>query len=119
MARPEVFIAIHPAAPPKPAEGIACNGCGVCCLMEPCPVGMLVSRKRRGACDALLWSDAQSRYLCGMVVAPHEHGPRWLMSRPAVARLASRWARRFIAAGIGCDSDAVLDEAMESPALKP
>jgi hypothetical protein len=104
-----VFIAIHPTAPSKPAEGTACNGCGVCCLMEPCPVGMLVSRRRRGACVALEWSDAESRYRCGMVAAPQRHLPGWLVGAPLMRGLASRWARRFIAAGIGCDSDAEPD----------
>ena len=31
----------HPEAPPKPPEGAPCNGCGLCCLAEPCPLGML------------------------------------------------------------------------------
>jgi len=37
-------ILIHPEAPAKPPLGAPCNGCGVCCLAEPCPVGVLVSR---------------------------------------------------------------------------
>lgn len=106
MSDRAVFIAIHPAAPPKPAEGAACNGCGVCCLIEPCPVGMVVSRKRRGACVALAWSDAESRYVCGMVMQPEAHLPGWLVAQPALRGLASRWARRVIAAGAGCDSNA-------------
>ena len=55
-------------AAPKPALGEPCNGCGVCCLTEPCPVGMLVSRKRRGACAALRWEEETSRYRCGVVI---------------------------------------------------
>lgn len=77
--------------------------------MAPCPVGMLVSRRRRGACAALVWSDAESRYRCGMVTEPGHHLPRWVAGRPRLRRLASRWALRFIAAGIGCDSDAELE----------
>jgi hypothetical protein len=82
-------IAIHPAAPPKPALGAPCNGCGVCCLAEPCPVGSVVSLKRLGACDALRWDDAQARYHCGL--AGH--------------RVVGALVRRFIAAGVGCDCD--------------
>ena len=101
------IIHIHPDAPPKPAEGRPCNGCGICCLAEPCPVGMLLSRRRHGACKALQWSDAQQHYRCGMVVAPLEslgwRGDtalsRWL------AGWLSRRSLRWIAAGIGCDSD--------------
>lgn len=93
---------LHPEAPPKPAEGAQCNGCGLCCLAEPCPVGMWVSRRRTGACAALRWSDAGQRYLCGVVSDPG-----------AVAGWASPWAlrwlawlaRRWIAAGAGCDAD--------------
>jgi hypothetical protein len=83
-------IRIHSNAPDKPAAGAACNGCGVCCLSEPCPVGMLVSLRRRGACHALHWDEASARYRCGLM------GNDWL--RPL--------ARRWIAAGHGCDSDA-------------
>lgn len=99
-------ILIHPAAPAKPAEGQACNGCGVCCLSEPCPVGMLLSRKRRGACTALQWSDESRRYVCGMLVAPlpqlgwHGDGA---VSR-LLGRALTRTVRRWIAAGQGCDS---------------
>ena len=58
-------IHIHPEAPTKPPEGAPCNGCGVCCLAEPCPVGMLVSRKRHGACVLLRWSDAKRDHYDG------------------------------------------------------
>ncbi len=100
-------IHIHPEAPPKPPEGAPCNGCGVCCLAEPCPVGMLVSRKRHGACDLLRWSGAQGRYVCGLLAdgdADDElgrSGPPW---RRLWRRLWRAWARRLISAGSGCDA---------------
>ena len=100
-------IYIRPEAPTKPAVGAACNGCGVCCLAEPCPVGMLVSRKRRGACDALAWDETQQRYRCGMMSAG-QAWPRW------VRRPVRRWMQRFIAAGVGCDCD--LQTAAPEPA---
>jgi MinD superfamily P-loop ATPase len=78
------------AAPAKPASGSACNGCGVCCLAEPCPVGIVVSRRRTGACRALRWDGA--RYRCGVLSA----AAGWRAS------LLARW----IAAGRGCDSSA-------------
>lgn len=95
-------IAIHPDAPPKPAWGQPCNGCGVCCLQEPCPVGVLLSRRRDGACDALRWSEAESRYRCGLLSQPADVLPRPL--RPWALPIA-RAAHRWIAAGIGCDCD--------------
>jgi len=91
------IVHIQPAAPPKPAHGAPCNGCGLCCLAGPCPLGMLLSRRRTGACAALRWSPEAQRYLCGAVAVP-AGAPPW---RRAAAVLARRW----IAAGAGCDAD--------------
>jgi hypothetical protein len=90
-------ILLHPDAPAKPAAGQACNGCGVCCAWQPCPLGMLLSRRRRGACRALQWASGQ--YRCGVLAAPQAH-VRWLP-----AALVRRLARRWIGAGRGCDAD--------------
>lgn len=99
-AHPTV-VWLHPAAPAKPAEGAPCNGCGLCCLAEPCPLGMLVSRRRKGACTALRWSDADQRYWCGMVADP---GGVTGLSHPWAVRALSALARRWIASGVGCDA---------------
>lgn len=98
-------IAIEPAAPPKPALGAPCNGCGVCCLSEPCPIGILVSRRRQGPCAAVMWESAAGRYRCGLASRPRaalgwERAPNWLLN------LLARLARRWISAGTGCDSSA-------------
>ena len=94
-------IHIHPAAPAQPALGAPCNGCGVCCLAEPCPLGQLISRKRLGACDALRWDGALAVYRCGVLTDTRTVlGPRWRWAAPLVQRLAHRW----IAAGVGCDA---------------
>ena len=63
-------IHIEPGAPTKPREGEACNGCGVCCLSDPCPLGALLSKSRTGACHAVQWDAAASIYRCGALVAP-------------------------------------------------
>ncbi len=96
-------IVIHPEAPDKPAWGEGCNGCGVCCAAEPCPMGVLVSGRRQGACRALQWHAAERRYLCGMLSTPERYlgvNHRWLNT------LVSAVTRRLISAGSGCDSDA-------------
>ena len=97
---PYRVILLQAAAPPKPAPGQPCNGCGVCCATEPCPLGMVLSRRSRGACRALQWDEAQSLYRCGVLAQPKD----WL---PAAlpASWAHALARRWIAAGVGCDSD--------------
>jgi len=61
------IIHIHPSAPAQPALGAPCNGCGVCCLVEPCPLGQVISRKCTGACDALRWDEVQTVYRCGAI----------------------------------------------------
>ena len=93
-------IELHVAAPAKPPVGAPCNGCGVCCASEPCPLGVLASRRLHGRCAALVWSDDGGLYRCGLIQEPRAHLPRvltWLA--PVLAGLA----RRYIAQGMGCD----------------
>jgi hypothetical protein len=97
------LIRLHAAAPPKPAFGAPCNGCGACCAAEPCPVSRFLLGHRNGPCPALTWRDGEKHYRCGMVTEPQRH-LRWLPEQ--MGGLASRLCRRWIATGIGCDFDA-------------
>ena len=110
---PKLHITIHaePQAPQKPALGAPCNGCGVCCLMEPCPLGVLLTGRRSGACAALRWRSDLSLYRCGAITEPSlvllaslPSALRWIA--PPLAWLMQRLAHRWVAAGIGCDCDA-------------
>jgi hypothetical protein len=109
MSKLRQVILIHPDAPSKPAPGASCNGCGVCCLLEPCPLGVVLSGRRHGACVALRWPSDGPLYRCGALSAPLEvlqrvvPRPMWRLApwlSPSLARLANRW----IAVGQGCDS---------------
>ena len=95
-------IHLHRDAPPKPPTGDACNGCGLCCAAEPCPLGIVVSRRRHGRCAALQWQADPPRYVCGLLADPRRH-------LPAAAGFAAPWLRalaaRGISAGSGCDAD--------------
>ncbi|MGP1681396.1 MAG: hypothetical protein ACTS8S_03600 [Giesbergeria sp.] len=101
-ASAKTVVWLQPDAPPKPALGAPCNGCGLCCLSAPCPLGILVSRRRTGACAALRWDGAQRRYVCGLIAAPAEV-TGW--KAPRLLRAVRRIAQRQIAAGTGCDAD--------------
>lgn len=93
---PVTVIHLHPEAPPKPREGEACNGCGVCCALQPCPLGMVLSLRVRGACRWLRWDTAAARYACGAL---------------AGGRLRRWWVARWIAAGRGCDASLAVESA--------
>ncbi len=99
------MIRLHVDAPAKPAAGSPCNGCGVCCTSEPCPLGMVVSRRTTGRCDALLWQEDQARYRCGLIEQPSAYlHPAMHWARPLVTKMALR----YISAGSGCDCDVTL-----------
>jgi hypothetical protein len=93
---------LHRNAPAKPAPGAPCNGCGVCCASEPCPLGMLFSGRRRGRCRMLRFDAAAARYRCGLLQGDTAAAGwrRWV--RQALDGLVRRW----IGAGQGCDSTA-------------
>ena len=109
MSKPRQIIMIHPDAATKPASGEPCNGCGVCCLLEPCPLGVILSGRRYGACVALRWKVGQRQYRCGALSEPSDVLIQMFpgaLSRvaPILAPGLMRLARRWIAAGEGCDS---------------
>jgi hypothetical protein len=126
MNKLQKIIFIEPQAPRKPAPGAVCNGCGVCCLLAPCPLGVVLSGRRRGACAALRWQDEQRQYRCGAMTDPanvlHGRLPRIISGwGPWLAPWLARLARRWIAAGVACDSSvelAVCDVQAASPTIQ-
>ena len=109
MSSKHQIILIHADAPSKPAPDAPCNGCGVCCLLEPCPLGVVLSRRRRGACIAVRWHDELYQYRCAALGEPVEV---WQRVLPCFLRGLAPWlapglvwlAKRWIAVGQGCDS---------------
>jgi hypothetical protein len=96
-------LILHADAPPKPEHGQPCNGCGICCIAERCPVALLVLPGGRGSCAALEWDGPAGRYFCGMVRRPANY-IAWLPRSWEGA--AGRWFAVRIAAGKACDFDA-------------
>lgn len=90
----QTVIFLHPQAPAKPATGEMCNGCGACCAAEPCPLGSVISLRRKGRCPALEWDAGQERYACGLLTQASR-------AHRGAGRLVARW----IAAGQGCDAE--------------
>jgi hypothetical protein len=73
-------------------------------------LGIVLSGRRKGFCDALRWEAGTNTYRCGAIIDPqavmHHALPRGLKAwsivmAPWLRRLAGRW----IAAGTGCDCD--------------
>ena len=106
MAVTEQIIKIHAQAPAKPALGKPCNGCGVCCVAEPCPVSLALLWPHTAPCKALLWNDESKHYRCGMVVEPSRF-VKWLPTR--MDKITSKVFKRWIAAGTLCDSEVEVD----------
>jgi len=96
-------LTVHAHAPAKPAAGAPCNGCGICCAAERCPVAHVFLPHGEGSCVALEWNEEARRYRCGMVVHPADY-VRWLPRR--WEGRAAHWFAYRIAAGRGCDFDA-------------
>jgi hypothetical protein len=83
-----------PDAPPlhtlaKPRMGDACNGCGLCCRMEVCALGVPVFGAE-APCTGLI--EAGGRTWCSLVVMEPAAGPD--------RRIASA-----LGIGMGCDAD--------------
>lgn len=120
LVKPQFVIHVQPHAAPKPAPGAPCNGCGICCLSEPCPLGMLLSRRRSGACMALRWEAQLRQYRCGAMTAPQDVLRQALPPRLSglgavlLVPLLTRMVRRWIAAGQGCDSSLEVQTAVEA-----
>ncbi|MBI3795005.1 MAG: hypothetical protein HY280_09805 [Nitrospinae bacterium] len=100
-------VELHRLAPAKPERGAPCNGCGVCCAVETCPVARVFLFQFKGKCRALTWREEPPRYVCGMAVRPDSHV--WIIP----GRLREMFGKFFasrISAGTACDCTAEVVE---------
>lgn len=113
-------------APDYPGHGKPCNGCGICCRAELCPVGMAVFTPTvpapshvPGPCPAL--EREGERFRCGLVNNPAKYAP-------ARAKLHSvdelRSAALLLLGQEGCDmqvddgtADLAYLERMHNPSI--
>ena len=89
-------------APPKPASGSPCNGCGFCCAAEPCGVALnhIPGCSAQGPCPAMEFE--AGRFFCGMIRRPSHY-----------MQLPNAWAdevlgdmiAQALGAGRGCDAE--------------
>lgn len=104
---------------PKPKIGQACNGCGLCCMLQVCRNGAYVlglvktlGETVKGPCPALVANNDGS-YSCGVVLNPKKYIPK-SKYREEVLR---REFANLIGAGTGCDEIGYDDDPEEERKL--
>ena len=86
--------------PTQPRQGHPCNGCGLCCLIEPCPISLEIFKGHSQVCPALEFDEG--RYWCGLMRHPEQYGAT-LPELEAIAPEAStQYHKALIGAEVGC-----------------
>lgn len=92
--------------PKKPPMMKACNGCGVCCVAEPCAIAQALipgMAGRKGPCPALEWENGRS--WCGLVRRPLYYSQA-ARDQGINERECSELVQSMLGGmGAGCDSD--------------
>ena len=84
---------------PKPPHGSPCNGCGLCCIDQICPLaGHIFGGAEERRCPALE-PVGDGRFTCGLVVRPKHYAP-WVKTRERNLRAG---ALVLIGANLACD----------------
>ncbi|MFT4012323.1 MAG: hypothetical protein QM682_02760 [Paracoccus sp. (in: a-proteobacteria)] len=84
----------------KPPHGQPCNGCGLCCMAERCPLAVVVFGPG-DRCPALE-DQGGLRFGCGLIANPLRYAPR-LVKRHGGAAVSAA-AAVLVGAGHGCDA---------------
>jgi len=89
---------------PKPAEGAPCNGCGLCCIAEPCGISLQLGATAGQSCPFLIYEEA--RFWCGVIKRPLAVLPHLGLTAEKAGALSEAAADALGGVGGGCDSDA-------------
>jgi hypothetical protein len=65
---------VEMSLPNKPRYGEACNGCGLCCAIQLCPVAEIMFEGASAPCPALKMAPDGSRTYCQLVAIEKEFG---------------------------------------------
>lgn len=90
------------ALPLKPPRGEDCNGCGMCCTVQPCMLAVDFLNCTEGPCVALERED--DRTFCGLVRRPVHYLLGQYAPPSATGNLQVHLAG-MLGIGRGCDSD--------------
>jgi len=82
---------------PKAKYKEPCNGCGLCCRVEPCEVSKNLLHSHQAPCIALEFHDG--KFLCGVVLHPDKYLQNTVYREFEVRAYIEHW----IAPGQGCD----------------
>lgn len=85
--------------PDYPGYGEKCNGCGQCCLDQPCPVSRNLLLWSDGRCTALVLD--KGIYRCGMMTTPDKFS-QYIPRRGR--NQAAENVREMLGAGVRCDT---------------
>ena len=87
------------AGPPKkPPEGTACNGCGLCCAVQLCPLAVEFIVDAAAPCPAMEFADG--RFWCGLARRPS----RYFGIPVSGTRLIRALVHAELSIGEGCDA---------------
>lgn len=96
--------------PVQPDYMTKCNGCGLCCIAEQCPISIAIFKEAQ-VCPALE-SDGKT-FFCGLMVDPKKYNAVFDLLLPVVNDgldpnlLSAEAYGAIIGKGIGCDADKV------------
>lgn len=87
--------------PQKPPYGSPCNGCGVCCEEELCPIAHRIFGRWEGPCE-ILEDAGDGRRVCGLLAHPERHVPA--LVELVGAEIMRETTEALLGVGVGCDA---------------